>query len=64
MKMEEEALSLLREAESLIGTPTTEMFMDEVAPEHRRNWLKRIRKVLTANAIKPENLAGRWRTNG
>lgn len=61
MKMESEALQRLREAESLIGSPVTEMFMDSF-PEHRRGWLKSVREVLTANNIEPENLAGRWHT--
>lgn len=58
----DEALVWLLEAESIIGSPTTKMYMDEADPEHRKNWLKAVRRLLTRNCIEPENLGGRWHT--
>ena len=60
--LKSKTLNRLREAESLIGSPTTEMFMDQVAPEHRLEWLRSTREILTAHGVKPENLSGRWHT--
>ena len=57
-----ELLEKLREAESIMGSPTTEMFMDRAAPEHRLNWLRSARKLLESNGVEPENLPGRWHT--
>jgi len=62
MKLESEALERLREAESFVGSPVTEMFMDDVNPEYRQKWLASVRKILQTNGIKPENLSGRWHT--
>jgi hypothetical protein len=61
MKMGTEALQSTREAESLIGSPVTQMFMDSF-PEHRLAWLREARKILRANGVKPENLDGPWHT--
>lgn len=61
MRKENEVLEQLRAAESLIGTPTTEMFMDQF-PEHRLKWLRETRALLELNGIEPENLDGRWHT--
>jgi hypothetical protein len=55
------ALEKLREAESMIGSPVTEMFMDRF-PEHRRQWLRSVRELLSKNKIEPENLDGPWHT--
>jgi hypothetical protein len=57
----DEVLEALREAESLLGTETTVMFLDAI-PEHRLNWLRKVRALLSKNGIKPENLSGRWHT--
>jgi len=62
MKLEREALERLREAESFVGSPVTEMFMDDVNPEYRQKWLASVRKILQTNGIEPENLCGRWHT--
>jgi len=62
VKLEKEALERLSEAESFIGSPSTEMFMDNLDGEPRKKWLASVRKILTANGIKPENLSGPWRT--
>jgi hypothetical protein len=62
MRKEVEALERLREAESFVGSPVTVMFMDEVSPEHRKQWLDSVRRILVANGIEPENLEGRWHT--
>jgi predicted Zn-dependent peptidase len=56
------ALERLREAESLIGTETTHMFLDDVNPEHRLMWLRLVRSLLRQCNIPVENLSGRWRT--
>ena len=53
MRKENEVLEQLRAAESLIGTPTTEMFMDQF-PEHRLKWLRETRALLELNGIEPE----------
>jgi hypothetical protein len=55
------ALERLREAESLIGSETTVMLMDNF-PEHRLMWLRLTRSLLRQCGIEPENLAGRWHT--
>jgi hypothetical protein len=55
------ALERLREAESLIGTETTTMLMDNF-PEHRLMWLRLTRALLRQCGIQPENLGGRWQT--
>jgi hypothetical protein len=57
-----EALERLREAESFIGSPINELFFDNLDGDPRREWLRSVRKILKASGIKPENLAGRWRT--
>ena len=62
MKMIEEALERLREAESFVGSPVTRMFLDDVAPENRLRWLQGVREVLRANNVEVENLPGRWHT--
>jgi hypothetical protein len=62
MKRSREALERLREAESFIGSPVNELFMDRLNPQHRRDWLKSVRAILTDNGIEPENLDGEWRT--
>ncbi len=64
MKFEAEALERLREAESFIGSEVTEMFMDEVQPSYRLDWLRSVRQILKDNGIEPENLSGKWHTNG
>ena len=55
------ALERLREAESMIGSEATQMFMDE-HPEHRLSWLSLTRSLLRQCGVKPENLSGRWKT--
>ncbi len=62
MKDEQHALDLLRAAESFVGSPVTEMFMDNF-PEHRLMWLRETRAVLKLNGIEPENLSGEWHTD-
>lgn len=59
----QDALERLREAESFIGSPVNHLFMDDLSPDHRKNWLRSVREILTANGIEPENLAGPWRTS-
>lgn len=54
-------LEALREAESMIGTETTEMVMDSF-PEHRRAWLAKVRNLLAENGVEPENLSCTWRS--
>lgn len=61
-KFQEDLLERLREAESLIGSPTTMMFIDKIDPEHRLQWLRSVRTLLTKHQIEPENLPGRWHT--
>jgi hypothetical protein len=63
MKNGKAVLNKLREAESLIGTETTKMFMDIINPEHRLGWLRETRALLKQNSIEPENLSGEWHTN-
>jgi hypothetical protein len=58
----DEALERLRSAESMIGTPHTNMFMDAAAPEHRLRWLRETRALLKVNGVEPENLDGPWHT--
>jgi hypothetical protein len=55
-----EALERLREAESILGSPTTEMppFTDE----GRQRWLEQTRVLLAECGIEAENLSGRWHT--
>jgi hypothetical protein len=62
MKMEAEALERLREAESFIGSPVNELFMDNLTDKPRQRWLDSVRQILRANGIEPENLGGRWQT--
>jgi hypothetical protein len=62
VKSEAKVLERLREAESFVGSPVTEMFMDNVNPEFRLVWLRSVRDLLKENGIEPENLSGRWRT--
>lgn len=62
MKMECHALERLREAESFIGSPVNHLFSDGLDSRYRKDWLKSVREILTANNIEPENLEGRWHT--
>lgn len=62
MKMADEALERLCEAESFIGSPVNELFFDELDGNPRQQWLDSVRKILKANEIEPENLSGRWQT--
>ncbi len=61
-EMQTELLEKLLEAESIIGSPVTHMFLDDVNPEYRLTWLREVRNLLTRNKVEPENLKGRWRT--
>lgn len=56
------ALEILREAESIIGSEMTEMMFDDVNPQYRLDWLRKTRKFMNGNRVKPENLEGRWHT--
>jgi len=62
MKMTNEALERLREAESFIGAPINSLFMDNLTGDPRREWLRSVREILKVNGIEPENLSGRWHT--
>jgi hypothetical protein len=62
MKMSKEALERLREAESFIGSPINELFMDRMSNNPRQGWLNSVREILKANGIEPENLDGRWQS--
>lgn len=62
MKLSAEALERLREAESFIGSPVNDLFMDNMTGNPRQRWLDSVRRILKANGIEPENLGGRWHT--
>ena len=57
---EEDALERLREAESFLGSPVNELFLDK---NWRQRWLDSVRHILKVNGIEPENLDGPWHTN-
>jgi predicted Zn-dependent peptidase len=56
------ALERLREAESFVGSEMTQMFLDNMNPEHRLGWLRLVRSLLRQCNIPVENLSGRWHT--
>src|SRR5689334_5567649 len=60
----DDALERLREAESFVGAPINELFMDNLTGNPRQKWLDSVRRILLANGIEPENLDGRWHTKG
>lgn len=62
MKMEQEALERLREAESFIGSPINELFSDNLYGNPRQQWLDSVRAILIVNKVEPENLDGKWDT--
>ena len=60
----DEALERLREAESFVGSPVNDLFMDGLTGNPRQRWLDSVRRILLANGVEPENLPGVWHTKG